>query len=301
MRLHWRDEIARTAAAMAEAQRKRFVLFIVLLIVSLAFLSLWGDSPDGGPIASLLSHVLVPMHDARLRLTRRITGGAERLSDVMNQGAQVAALRKRVLELERQTLEARLMADHPVPSSSVIGGGTPERPQVLRASVIGGSRRELQWIVVDRGSLNGVQVYDGALVPEGIVGVVDSVLPRASRVLLATDRNSAIGVRVRDPKGGGILEGIVRGMPDGTHLVLEVKGANPLSVGSQVVTSPLSTVFPADLKVGVVSERLSSRGGLFDRYVVTPAAKPFETDQVLILVGRRAREAIELGGSSPIE
>jgi cell shape-determining protein MreC len=301
MRLYWREEIARTAAAVAEAERRRFVLFIVLLLTSLTFLSLWGDSPDRGPIAATLSRALTPIHEARLRFTRWATGGAERISDIMDQGAQLASLRKKVLDLEREALEARLGAERLAAASSVIGGGTSENPRVLRASVVGGSRKELQWIVTDRGSLDGVQVYDGVLVPEGIIGVVDSVLPRASRVLLATDRNSAIGVRVKDPQGGEMLEGIVRGMPDGTHLVLEVKGAHPLPPETPVVTSPLSTVFPADLKVGTIGERLSARGGLFDRYVVTPTAAPFRADQVLILMGRRSGEAVRLGGLSPIE
>jgi rod shape-determining protein MreC len=286
---------------MAEAQRKRFVFFIVLLLTSLTFLSLWGESPDGGPIAGALSRMLIPLHEARLRFTCRITGGAERISDIMDQGAQLAALRKKVFELEREALETRLVAERSTAPSGAINGVTLEGPRILQASVVGGSQRELQWIVIDRGSLDGVRVYDGVLTPEGIVGSVDSVLPRVSRVLLVTDRNSAIGVRVRDPEMNETLEGIVRGMPDGSHLVLEVKGASPLRPGSPVVTSPLSTVFPADLPVGTIAERLTSRGSLFDRYVVVPSVAPFKSDEVLILIGRRSGEAVRLGGLSSLD
>jgi rod shape-determining protein MreC len=166
--------------------------------------------------------------------------------------------------------------------------------------VIGRTDIGTQSVVVERGERHGVAPYDPVLAAQGVVGYVSQVLEHASSVLLLTDRTASVGVAILPDGTGPAVEGRIRGLPDGIHLLLQTKTARPLPKGSRVVTSQLSTIFPAGLAVGEIREMTSRRGSLQDEYVVEPVVDPQELDSVLILTGLARDEAMELQKTQPL-
>ncbi|MFS8874939.1 rod shape-determining protein MreC [Synechococcus sp. R5-13] len=127
---------------------------------------------------------------------------------------------------------------------------TEQMPQAgIPAAVVGRSADHWwQQLTLSRGSRHGVRVGDVVMAPGGLIGRVESVTPNTSRVLLISDPTSRVGVMLSRSRHMGILRGT------GTQsAILDFFDKAPkVEVGDVVVTSGLSSFYPAGVVVGTV-------------------------------------------------
>lgn len=104
-------------------------------------------------------------------------------------------------------------------------------------------------VLVDAGTARGLSSDLAAVDSAGVVGRIINAGRGVSRVLLLTDLNSKIPVRVARTDETGILAG------DNTPLprLMFLPFGNDAAVGDVVVTSGHGGVFPPDLPVGVIA------------------------------------------------
>lgn len=123
------------------------------------------------------------------------------------------------------------------------------RGRAIPAAVI--SREVEGWwqqILLTKGSLEGVQAGDAVEGPGGLLGLVSQVSFSTATVTLLTDPASRIGVWVPRTRQHGLLNGVGTSRP-----VLRFVDKDPQVLpGDVVLTSPASTLVPANLPVGVV-------------------------------------------------
>lgn len=104
-------------------------------------------------------------------------------------------------------------------------------------------------LLVLAGFEDGIEAGQVALGAEGVIGRVVEVGPKAARVLLMTDVNARLPVRLEISGATAIVAG------DGTatpHLLYLPRDANPAN-GERVVTSGHGGIFPAGLPVGTLN------------------------------------------------
>ena len=118
-----------------------------------------------------------------------------------------------------------------------------------------------------------------AVTPFGPVGRVHRVLGAAASIILLTDINSSVAVRLQTTRVSGILEG--RG--DGTCSMKYVSKDTEVNVGDEIVTSGLDGIFPEELFVGYVSEVIPEDGEMFQIIRVVPAQNLNAIEEVVIL------------------
>ncbi|BBD66365.1 rod shape-determining protein MreC [Nostoc commune NIES-4072] len=158
----------------------------------------------------------------------------ERLRD-----ARILELQTRIVDLESQKtklqdllgyVEKEPLASRPIP-----------------ARVVGRSADQWwQQVTLNRGANAGIQ--EGFIVKAegGLVGLVQSVTPNTSRVLLISDLKSQVGVSVSRTAAKGVLRG-----DSSAEAVLEFYEKVPnVKVGDLVSTSTYSQKFPSGLAVG---------------------------------------------------
>ncbi|MBH8550819.1 rod shape-determining protein MreC [Nostocaceae cyanobacterium CENA357] len=105
-----------------------------------------------------------------------------------------------------------------------------------------------QQVTINRGSNMGIQEGFVVKADGGLVGLVESVTPNTSRVLLISDLKSQVGVTVSRTSAKGVLRG-----DSSAEAVLEFYEKVPnVRVGDLVSTSTYSQKFPAGLAVGRV-------------------------------------------------
>ena len=122
-------------------------------------------------------------------------------------------------------------------------------PGLVGAAVI--SRDSGGWwqqLLIAKGSLDRLSPGDPVLGPGGLLGRVTSVTPTTAQVQLLTDGGSRLGVWLPRIRRHGLLTGVGTARPILRFLEKD-PGARP---GDVVVTSPASTLVPANLSVGVI-------------------------------------------------
>ena len=168
---------------------------------------------------------------------------------------------------------------------------TPDR-RVLGARVIGArlDPKGLQLVTIDRGANDGLVRMMPVVVAQGVVGRVHATSGSTADVLLLSDRNSSIAVRVDRSRARANVRGT--GSPDTCRLEYALRSDDMLE-GDLLVTSGTDGVFPRGLAVGKVAGLKRSGQGLYQRADVTPVVDVTKLEELLVLtsVERRAEEA----------
>lgn len=118
-----------------------------------------------------------------------------------------------------------------------------------------------------------------AVTPLGPVGKVNRVFDTDASIVLLTDVNSSVAVRLQSSRVGAILEGT----GDGTCSLKYVYKSAEVKTGERVVTSGLDGIFPEGLLVGYVSEVRKEDGEMFQLIRVLPAQDLNAIEEVVIL------------------
>jgi rod shape-determining protein MreC len=164
------------------------------------------------------------------------TNQEQRLED-----ARLLELQTRIVDLESQNKELQNLLGY------IEQEPTSSRP--ISARVVGRSADNWwQQVTLNRGSNAGIQ--EGFIVKAdgGLVGLVESVTPNTSRVLLISDLKSQVGVTISRTSAKGVLRG-----DSSAEAVLEFYEKVPnVKVGDLISTSTYSQKFPPGLAVGRV-------------------------------------------------
>lgn len=200
---------------------------------------------------------------------RAVMEEIERLREQVNQlELEVARLREteRQNELLRQALDFRDSQDK----------------ELLAARVIG--REPVSWykyIVINRGSSDGVKPGMAVIAPGGVVGQVRQVTLQTAEVMLVLDPDSSIGGRIVGSDELVLVEGQANN-PDAA-VVRSLVQDSTMSEGDQVVTSGFSKIFPGGLPIGTIVS--VERGAYGSRTgVLKPGADLAHLEVVFVLV-----------------
>jgi rod shape-determining protein MreC len=196
---------------------------------------------------------------------------------------RAVGLSKRVetLEIERQQLLAERAEAERLRKLLAFKEASAER-QYLGSRVIGVRLGTvgLQILTIDRGSDDGVARAMPVVVADGVVGRVHSVQGHSADVLVLTDRNSSIAVRVERTRARANVRGL--GKPDAAELAFALRTEDMIE-GDALVTSGTDGVFPRGLPVGKVTALRRTGHGLFQDARVVPAVDVARVEEVLVV------------------
>ncbi|MEC4817747.1 MAG: rod shape-determining protein MreC [Scytonema sp. PMC 1069.18] len=161
--------------------------------------------------------------------------------DLRNRDAQVLELQTRLQDLENQNKKLKALLGYV--------DKQPLSSRLIPARVVGrGADNWWQQVTLNRGSEAGIK--EGYIVKAdgGLVGLVESVTPNTSRVLLISDLKSQVGVTVTRTGAKGVLRG-----DSSAEAVLEFYEKVPnVKPGDLIATSTYSQKFPSGLAIGRV-------------------------------------------------
>ncbi len=136
-----------------------------------------------------------------------------------------------------------------------------------------------QIIWIDKGSRFGVAPDMVAVTPDGPVGKVHRVLDTASSVILITDVNSSVAVRLQSSR----IEGILEGRGDDRCNLKYISKDGVVKVGEKVITSGLEGIYPEGLLIGHVSAVKEEGRELFQLIEVTPVQDLSGIEEILLI------------------
>src|SRR5512140_3643697 len=199
--------------------------------------------------------------------------------------AQVAQLQAQVIDLQQRVNETAIL------SALVDFSRASPESSYKAASVIGRDPSPfLHYVIINRGSNDGIQRGMPVVTNEGLVGRVDAVIADAARVQLVTDPASSVNVHLKNANTDAVLIGSVTG---DVSLDLISQDAN-VNTGDVILTSGLGGGFPPDLIVGQVVNVRKLPAELFQQATVQPAVDFRRLQIVLIITNFRAIDTAPL-------
>jgi rod shape-determining protein MreC len=250
--------------------RRTRVVLVVLLVAALALIALnYSDrsSPGvrdirdaGGSVFGGAEHTVSSV--------AHFLAGSDSSSDSQVHSLQTQLARMRA-ELSQEQLSK--YDDAQLRKLLQIAGAAQFR--VVAAQVIANGQGYQQTVTLDAGSRSGIKAQDTVLNGEGLVGVVTSVTPSTSTVLLASDAATVVGVQVTPDgqlgwaTGPGPADG-----GDGLMRLQMLSSSAVLKPGEQLVTSASVKDRPyvPGVPVGVIARLVNANGALTSVALVRP-------------------------------
>lgn len=262
-------------------QRIRSVTIIVLAGMALLFLLL--DST--GNLNNAFSFLQNPLSSAMGWTAARMDRLSDAIGgprDLQEARLRIAELETQIAELERTNVELRERQQEYQTYVDLFNRAS-EAPQLQRitANVIGRDPNPLfQSIIVDKGTLAGVQVGMPVESARGLVGQVFQATPDAAHILLITDNVMSVAGRLSSSRAEGMVFGGGLGGPMVMDWIALERG---VETGDVVLTSGEGGFFPEDLVIGRVVEIERSDAELFQRAVLAPEVD-FRTLEVVFVI-----------------
>ena len=138
----------------------------------------------------------------------------------------------------------------------------------------------LHYVIINRGSNDGIRRGMPVVTNQGLVGRIDAVIADAARVQLVTDPASTVNIRLQNAEVEASLSGSVTG---DVALDLIPQDTN-IQPGDLVLTSGLGGGYPPDLIVGQVVNVRTRDFDLFQQATVQPVVDFNRLQIVLIIV-----------------
>lgn len=258
-------------------------LTLVLISIGLLMLAL------GGYLSPLLNSALEPFLGAqgwlysRFQAVQDFFNAPSDLARLRLENAQLreenANLQTQVIALQQQVSEGELL--------SALLDFARARPEnsYQAAAVIGRDPSPfLHYVLINRGSDDGIRRGMPVVAQQGLVGRVVQVTANAARVQLITDPASEVAVQMQPSEEDGVLSGSLTG---DLSIGLIPQDAE-VQAGDLVLTSGIGGSYPGSILVGQVSGIRQEATALFQTASVQPVVDFSRLEIVLVIVNFQA-------------
>jgi rod shape-determining protein MreC len=260
-----------------------------LLIVAVALITLDFRSGGGSPLHGVGADLFGPVERGAGYVTRPVVSAFDAVSG--GDSGTISALQTQNDTLRAELAQAQAVEAESPQLKSLLRLSSRSGYRVVAASVVGAGGSYSDTVTIDAGSRDGIAVNDTVLNGAGLVGTVTQTSALDSTVLLATDADSTVGVRLAKTGQIGAVTGTGSTMAGSGTLRLRLFAANAtLTPGEQLVTfgSVNDSPYVPGVPVGTITAVTSAAGALTQTAQVRPAADFSSLGVVGVVVIKRA-------------
>jgi rod shape-determining protein MreC len=192
--------------------------------------------------------------------------------------AEIARLQAQIIELQNKVAQTDTLA-------ALVDFSRSNPTNTYKAAAVIGRDPSpfLRYVIINRGSNDGIRRGMPVVTNQGLVGRVDAVIGGASRVQLITDPSSLVSVFLQNSEADAIMNGSVSG-----ELTLDMLSQDvQVLTGDVVLTSGLGGEYPPDLLIGQVGNVRKRESDLFQEATVQPVVDFSRLEIVLVIVNFR--------------
>lgn len=266
-------------------QHRRYWIALIFLLLGLGTGAWHNRATQSGradPTVTIVRGALAPPANALSRASRWVSAQTGWLFHGHAVADENRRLRERVAQLEGENValrEARIDYDR---LHADLGFIQSSPVKLIPANIIG--RRpdpKFDTFVLSVGTNNGVHVKSVVVTRSGVVGHVYEVTATTASVLMLTDQNTSVGVRVQ--RANSRATGVCKGDNSPLLTVFYLPPDADIKKDDVIVTSGLGGVYPPGRLVGTVLEVKEDKSSLLKRARVRPAVDFDRLEEVYVL------------------
>jgi rod shape-determining protein MreC len=258
------------------ASRRRYVI-VVIVLTCLTLITLDSRNGRSGALGSLggIAHRIVsPIQGAVDDVASPVSDWWDGVSDSGNLKKKNRDLQEQIDKLKGQQAAAAQAIKENTDLKAILGLHNALLVKNVPASIVGTTDGDGNFdssLTIDAGSSAGIAVDMPVIAPQGVVGKVIEVWSNGAKVQVLTDPDFAVGVQTPPRPGSPATTGVASPLQGSNDLTVQLAPGTKLVKGDPIVTSALSTLFPAGLSVGTVVSATTQPGNVG----VTATIKPY--------------------------
>ncbi len=223
--------------------------------------------------------------------------------DTFNSVTSFFALQKTNAELADENARLRALLEHykevNIPADSLQQAPTDTLPdgrikyRFVPAKVVNNSFvRQYNYITINKGSEDGVEVDMGIIGPKGVVGIVTSVSEHYATGPTILNKRWKVSAKIKNSNYFGSLawDGLDSKYADLNEIPFHVQ----MEIGDTIVTSGFSDVFPEGIPIGIIERFDHASGRNFFDISVRLSTNFANLNYVEVIDNRHLKELIEL-------
>ncbi len=188
-----------------------------------------------------------------------------------NQLAEIQTANLRLHDIQKENDRLRKLLDFKTQS---------QRPLVAGLVLSHDFLDNRHTLLINRGRKDGLQLFNGVITPDGVVGYVSSLYPKQARIIILHDRYAVVDSLVERTRARAISEGAG---PNKLKL-LNLKFYDDVRVGDNIVTSGFDPNFPKGIPLGVVTQVKPDPKGVSQIVQLKPLIQSHKIEEVFIIL-----------------
>ena len=260
-------------------------------------------------VLGLVAVVMVPGEDAdglKARVRERLAPVFEGVAGLESRVDLVGEKLKRAQRLERENEDLRLANAKLIAENNTLRSFERENAelrQALKYKEV--SRFELvpakviarepstwwQYVTINRGERDGVEMNQAVVSTQGLVGKIASVSATTAKVVLLGDENCRVAATLEGTNEQGIIIGQPTEMGSVQCRMTFISRTATIDVGQLAFTSGLGGVFPQGLRIGEVTQLVPLRDtgghGLYREVIIQPSADLSKLDLLFVVLRQK--------------
>ena len=249
--------------------RDAFVLIICLLISLLLMITTERDTGE-------------PLRSAAMNSIGYLGQAIYRVQSYFNLSEENKELRIQNANLAYQNMQLQDALLENLRLRKLLGFREKTKLQLTAAEVIGQNPHDIvNGLLLNIGVENGIQKSAAVLTADGLVGKIINVESNFSICQILFDPNSRVSAKIQRDRELGIIAWDGGNQLKLLYIVKTIK----VHVGDVIVTSGMSQIYPADIKIGVVVDVSLEGTGMFQEILVQPSVNFNKLEEVEIQIG----------------
>ena len=271
--------------------RKRLLILAVILVTAFSMMFIFGKTQV---VTDTLKALLYP-YDV---LSNAITSASAKYGGLLDAAEENKKLKDDLMaaQIEKQgyseiIAESRRLHELLNLRTQIESGGTA-------VHVVGrGYDKFAITLVIDKGQNHGIVKDMPVLTVKGLAGKILSVRKNYSDIILLTDSNFSVAVRLRDSR----REGVLTGSGHERCILKYVPIEEAVKEGEIVITSGLDGIFQPGIPVGRVV-KVQTEGVEFFQYIeVAPFVQPSAVEEAMVISRTASARGLQASDARPAD
>ena len=267
------------------SKKFRIILCIIALLIGMV---LYAVTQDGYtlPTTGFLGRILNPIRSASNSISTSVQDTLDVFTKSKAYQTENEELRQRVAELESQMVDYDKTKQDLADLSEFMGikEDHPDNQFSDPCTIIGYVENDpFHGFYIDRGSDDGLSVYDPVVTAEGLVGIISEISDTYATVETICSPNLSIGAKASDKSESGIVEGDVTLSSNYRCRMIYLEKDTTLKSGDLITTSNSVGIFPQGYLIGSVESIEPMDNGLSYCAVIRPSVDLENLKNVIVI------------------